>query len=282
MPTANLNGAQIHYEDTGGVGEPVVFSHGLLFSGAMFEAQVAYLRDRYRCIAFDHRGQGRSGVTESGYDIETLTADAAELIKALDAAPCHFVGLSMGGFVGLRLAAREPELLKSLTLLETSADPEEPRNAPRYRLLNLVARWVGLWAVIGRVMPIMFGHSFLSDPKRADERRRWSKAITSNDRVGITRAVKCVIEREGCAELLGKIEMPVGIGVGDEDLATGPEKSERMHRAIKGSELVVFEGAGHSSSIETPDQVSALIERTIKRTHGSGTKSKENRFDGRR
>lgn len=266
MPTANLNGAQIHFEDTGGDGEPVLFSHGLLFSGAMFEPQVARLRERFRCITYDHRGQGQSGVTEGGYDIETLTTDAAELIRSLDAAPCHFVGLSMGGFVGMRLAAREPSLLKSLTLLETSAEPEEPKNAPKYRVLNFVARWIGLWAAINQVMPIMFGRTFLTDPDRAEERKRWSKAITSNHRIGITRAVNGVIDREGCTELLGKIEIPVGIGVGDEDIATVPEKSHRMHREITTSELVVFKGAGHSSSIETPDQVTALIERTIQRT----------------
>lgn len=271
MPIADLNGAKIHFDDTGGDGEPVVFSHGLLFSGAMFESQVAQLRDRYRCITFDHRGQGQSGVTEGGYDIDTLTEDARELIKYLDAAPCHFVGLSMGGFVGMRLAANEPDLVKSLTLLETSADPEDPGSAPKYRLLNFVARWIGLWVVIGQVMPIMFGRSFLTDPDRAEERHRWSRVITSNDRIGITRAVKGVIDRAGCAEILGNINVPVGIGVGDEDVATVPEKSEQLHRALEASELIVFKGAGHSSSIEAPDQVTALIERTIQRTGKTGS-----------
>lgn len=265
MPQVNLNGTLMHFEDTGGDGEPVVFSHGLLFSGSMFEAQVEHLKNRYRCITFDHRGQGQSGVPEGGYDIDTLTDDAATLISSLNAVPCHFVGLSMGGFVGMRLAVRKPELLKSLTLLETSADPEEPSNVPKYRMLNFVARWIGLWAVIGRVMPIMFGQTFLADPGRANERERWSRAITGNHRVGITRAVKGVIDRKGCADLLGRIRVPVGIGVGDEDVATVPQKSERMHHAIEGSELVMFQGAGHSSSIETPEQVTALIERTIQR-----------------
>lgn len=263
MPHADLNGAHIHFTDTGGDGDAILFSHGLLFSGAMFDAQVAHFRDRYRCVTYDHRGQGKSGVTADGYDIETLTGDAAALIRHLGIAPCHFVGLSMGGFVGMRLAARDPELLKSLTLLETSADPEPDENAPKYRLLNVIARWVGLWAVIGRVMPIMFGRTFLTDPSRSDERKRWSREITSNDRVGITRAVIGVINRAGCTDLLGRIELPVGIGVGDEDVATVPEKSRRMQAAIRGSELVVFSGAGHSSSIETPEQVNALIERTI-------------------
>ncbi|MFA3916970.1 alpha/beta fold hydrolase [Ruegeria hyattellae] len=263
MPTAELNGARIHFTDTGGKGAPIVFSHGLLFSGAMFEAQVAHFKGRYRCITFDHRGQGNSGVTKVGYDIETLTDDAAALINHLDIAPCHFVGLSMGGFIGMRLAARKPGLLRTLTLLETSADPEPTENAPKYRMLNFVARWIGLWAVISRVMPIMFGDTFLNDPARAKERKRWAKAITRNHRIGITRAVMGVIEREGCAGILDSIDIPVSIGVGDEDVATVPEKSERIQRRIKRSELVVFEGAGHSSSIETPEQVNDLIERVI-------------------
>jgi pimeloyl-ACP methyl ester carboxylesterase len=260
-----MNGAHIHFTDTGGDGETIVFSHGLLFSGDMFEAQVAHFRDRYRCVTFDHRGQGRSGVTDDGYDIDTLTADAAALIQHLGIAPCHFVGLSMGGFVGMRLAACHPGLLKTLTLLETSADPEPRENAPRYRVLNFIARWIGLWAVTGRVMPIMFGRTFLNDATRVKEKKRWAKAIARNSRIGITRAVVGVIDRDGCADLLHKIDMPVGIGVGDEDIATVPEKAERMHAAIKGSELVLFQEAGHSSSIETPGPVNDLTERTLGR-----------------
>jgi 3-oxoadipate enol-lactonase len=266
MPRIDLNGTHIHFTDTGGGGEAIVFSHGLLLDGTMFEDQIAYLRGYYRCITFDHRGQGRSGVAEDGYDLETLTADAAALIGHLDIAPCHFVGLSMGGFVGMRLAARQPALLKSLTLLSTTAEPEPAGNKPKYRMLNFVARWIGLWVVVGRVMPIMFGQTFLKDAARMTQRQRWAKVIGDNDRCGITRAVSGVIERNGCSDLLGRIKMPVGIGVGDEDIATVPEKSKHLHTAIEGSELVVFRRAGHSSAIETPALVNDLIERTIQRT----------------
>lgn len=266
MPIAELNGAHIHFTDTGGDGDAIVFSHGLLFSGAMFEEQVAHFQSSYRCITFDHRGQGLSGVTKDGYDIDTLAEDAAALIGHLGIAPCHFVGLSMGGFVGIRLAARRPNLVKTLTLLDTSADPEPTENGPKYRMLNFVARWIGLWAVIGRVMPILFGQTFLSDPARANEKKRWATAIIGNHRIGITRAVSGVIDRDGCTDLLGEIKLPVGIGVGHEDVATVLSKSERLHAAIERSELVVFDGAGHSSSIETPGLVNDLIDRTIGRS----------------
>ena len=136
MPTLQVNGAELFYDERGSGSETVVFAHGLLFDGRMFDAQVAALSGRFRCLTFDFRGQGRSAVTPDGYDMDTLADDAAALIEALGASPCHFVGLSMGGFVGLRLASRRPELLRSLALVDSSADPEPADNLPRYRLLN--------------------------------------------------------------------------------------------------------------------------------------------------
>ena len=60
MPMIRANGTALYYEDTGGTSVPVVFSHGLLWDTKLFAPQIAVLRDRYRCIAYDHRGQGRS------------------------------------------------------------------------------------------------------------------------------------------------------------------------------------------------------------------------------
>jgi pimeloyl-ACP methyl ester carboxylesterase len=197
VPERGVNGVSIHYEERGSGGEAVVFAHGLLMSGRMFERQIAALRDRFRCVAFDFRGHGRSEVTRSGYDMDTLADDAAALIEALGCAPCHFVGLSMGGFIGMRLAARRPELIRSLVLMETSADPEPVENVGRYRLLAFVARWFGLGIVAGRVMPIMFGRKFLTDPARAAERAEWRSRMLGNDRAGVTRATIGVIERAG-------------------------------------------------------------------------------------
>src|SRR5712692_7413714 len=163
MPIIRVNGAELYYEEHGGGSDTIIFAHGLLWSCRMFDDQIAALKDRYRCIAFDFRGQGRSEVTRDGYDMDTLSEDAAALIEALNCAPCHFVGLSMGGFIGMRLAARRPELIKSLILLETSSDPEPSENIAKYKQFNLVARWLGLGLVVDRVMPIMFGQKFLTD-----------------------------------------------------------------------------------------------------------------------
>ena len=273
MPKIEVNGARIHYRDSDPSAPSrrdsdaqrgtIVFAHGLLWDGRMFDAQVAALEDRYRCVTFDFRGQGESEVTASGYDMDTLTEDAAALIEALGCAPCHFAGLSMGGFIGQRLAIRRPALLESLILLETSADPEPEENAGRYRLLNFIARWFGFRAVAGRVMPIMFGQKFLTDPSRGEDRARWRERLMSNHRVGVTRAVKGVIGRDGTYEQLHRIQVPTLIVVGDEDVATVPAKSERMHQRIDGSKLVIIPGAGHTSTVEEPAAVNAAIEEFL-------------------
>lgn len=261
MPTLRVNGATLHYEDTGGAGEPVVFAHGLLWSGRMFDAQVAALRGRHRCITFDFRGQGQSEVTAGGYDMETLADDAAALIRALGASPCHFVGLSMGGFIGMRLAVRRPELLRSLVLMETSADPEP--NALKYRLLGGVVRVFGrrgFGLVMPRVMRIMFGRTFLRDPAREAERRLWRERGMENDPAGILRALRGVIDRRPVYDEIGRIALPTLVMVGDEDVATVPAKAERMAARIPGARLVTIPRAGHTASVEEPDAVNAALE----------------------
>ena len=260
MPRMTINGADLFYETQGSGPETIVFAHGLLWSGRMFDHQVGALKNRFRCITFDFRGQGKSGVTKTGYDMDTLTEDAAGLIEALQCAPCHFLGLSMGGFVGMRLAIRHPDMIRSLILVETTADPEPEENKGRYRLLNFIARWFGLGLVADRVMPIMFGENFMNDPGRSQERQAWRSRLIANHRHGITRAVKGVVQREGIYDQIDQIAIPTLIIVGDQDTATVPEKSRRMQARISGSKLVVIPGAGHTSTVEEPEAVNKALE----------------------
>ena len=227
MPTITLDGATLHYEDSGSGREAIVFAHGLLWSGRMFQAQVTALKGKYRCVTFDFRGQGESDVAASGYDMDTLAGDAAALIQSLGIAPCHFLGLSMGGFVGMRLAARRPELIKSLMLLETSADAEPPENIPRYKLLSLISRYVGLRLVGGKVMGIMFGQKFLTDPTRNAEREEMRRRLLANNRTGIYRATNGVITREAVYDEIKAIRAPTLVVVGDQDLATPLDKARQ-------------------------------------------------------
>jgi 3-oxoadipate enol-lactonase len=219
----------------------------------------AQFKEHYRCVAFDFRGQGQSEVTRSGYDMETLYEDAIALIEQLGCAPCHFLGLSMGGFIGLRLAARRPELLRSLILLETTADPEPSEHVAKYKQLTFVARWFGLGLVVDRVMPVMFGRTFLTDPMRSLERREWRQRMSENHRLGITRATTGVISRQGIESEIDNITVPTLILVGDEDVAVPLVHSQRLHGHIAGSRLQIIPRAGHTSTVEEPTAVNGAI-----------------------
>ena len=190
--------------------------------------------------------------------MDTCFRDAVAIIETLDARPCHFVGLSMGGFVGLRLAIRRPDLLASLALLETSAEPEHAANVPKYRALALVARTLGTRWVVDRVMPILFGRTFMSDPARADERATWRREIASRPR-SIVRAVHGVIERDGVVDQIASIRVPTLVLVGDEDVATPAPKARRIHELIPGSRLAHIAAAGHSSPVEQPAAVTQAL-----------------------
>jgi 3-oxoadipate enol-lactonase len=168
MPYMHANGARLCFEDTLDGQQPIAFTHNLMFSCRMFDDQIETLRSHDRCIAYDFRGQGRSEITTSGYDMDTLADDAAALIEGLGGGPCHFVGFSMGGFVGIRLAARRPALLRSLILASTSAEAQPWHTLPSHLLLNLVSRWLGPRSVAGPIMRLMFSHDFLADPGQAD------------------------------------------------------------------------------------------------------------------
>jgi 3-oxoadipate enol-lactonase len=266
MPKIEINGVSIHYEMRGEGTETIVFAHGLLWSGKMFEDQMAALKHRYRCIAFDFRGQGQTAVTRSGYDMESLFADTVGIIETLNAAPCHFVGVSMGGFIGLRLALRRPDLIKSLALLATTADAETEDKKKRYRTLTLVARIFGLRMVADKVMPVMFGKTFLNDPLRAESKRQWRDNFIANRRIGLARAVKGVIDREPIYDQIHKITAPTLIAIGDEDAAIPVERANRIHSRIAGSKLVIIPRAGHTPTVEEPAFVNGLLEDFISKT----------------
>ena len=258
MPTIRVNRVELYYELQGEGSETIVFGHGLLLSGRMFQDQIEVLKDRYRCIAFDWRTHGRSQLTTDGLDMETLCDDVEALIEALGCGPCHYLGLSMGGFVGLRLALRRPDLLKSLMLLDTSADPEP--HQWRFLLMNLVGRWLSPRLIGKQLLRSMFSREFLTDPERTADRAFWGMQLLDNDRATMSRAVSEVLRRPSIADRVHEIKQPTLIVVGECDGVTPPHHSQRLHQRIAGSQFVVIPGAGHITPVESPAAVTAAIE----------------------
>ena len=250
MPQVTANGTELHYDDTASGSETIVMAHGLLLNGRMFDGVITELRNRYRCITFDFRGQGQSAISPNRYDLNTLTEDAAGLIRELGCGPCHFLGFSMGGFVGMRLAVQHPELVRSLILVGTSASREPQRL--KFRLLGRAARCLGVRAVTPLVMPVQVGRSFLRDPARAGLRQEWFDRIAANDLTGGLMGVNAVVARTDFSGQLGHIRVPTLVVVGAEDRPTPPAEAKKLLAGIAGAELVIVPRAGHAVPIEEP------------------------------
>ena len=259
MPDILANGIRLYYTESGSGPETIVFSHSYIVDSSHFDPQVASLKDRYRCIAYDHRGHGRSEVARSGYEMENLYMDAVRFIETLGCAPCHFVGLSTGGFIGLRIAIRRPELLKSLILMDTSADAEPAEAMKQYRLLLFVVRWLGYQPVIGRAMSIFFGPKFLQDPSRSNEVRTWRQRMMANDRQAMADFGHGIFSRESVYDQIDTIRMPTLVIVGEKDVPTPQDKAKRIVAKILGAKLKVIPHAGHLSTVEEPVVVNEVI-----------------------
>ena len=264
MPTVTVNGATVAYSDTGAPKQKpyaptVVFGHGLLFSKWMFSAQIAALRDDYRCIGVDWRGQGDTPPTESGYDMDTLSVDAIELIEELVGGAVHWVGLSMGGFVGQRIAARRSELVRSLVLIDTSADPETLANAVQDRALGNLYPYVGIAPLRRSVEKVMFGPTFRRDPAKRPVIEDWIGQLKQNDRNGIRKAVLAVAGRRGVTDEIGTITAPTLVIVGADDVPTPVKRARKIAELIPGARLEIVPYAGHSSTIEQPEALTGLI-----------------------
>jgi 3-oxoadipate enol-lactonase len=257
MPTIKVNGVELFYEESGGGPQTIVFSHGLLMDHTMFEAQRAAFARRYRVIAYDHRGQGQSQDPGSGYDMETLTEDAAALITALNAAPCHFAGLSMGGFVGMRLAARHRQLVRSLTLMNTGAQKEETFSRLKYAFLAQLVKLVGTGPFTGIAVKELFGKSTRASTSPAKQAmlKEWTAKLSARPK-NTAHALMGVMNRnEVSAAELAAIRCPTLVIAGEDDTPQPPFRSERVVAAIAGSKLVRIPACGHSSSLEAPDAV---------------------------
>lgn len=269
MPTIKVNGVELFYEESGAGSETIVFAHGFLMTHEMYRAQIEALKDRFRCIAYDHRGHGRSQATAGGYEMDNLYMDAVTLIETLGYAPCHFVGLSTGGFVGLRLAIRRPDLLKSLVLIDTSAEAETDSQLRQYNMLLYTFRFLGWRPVIGQVMSKLYGAKFLNDPVRRSELEKWRQIMTAHDRPALFQFGKGIFARESVVEELGQITHPTTIIVGETDVATPLPRSQKMASLIPDAHLHIIPDSGHSSPVEEPEAVTAVMQQFYEQVIGA-------------
>lgn len=254
MPNINVNGLDVFYTEHGAGDEVMVFGHGLLMDTTMWDAVAPQFADKYRVICFDFRGQGQTADPGHGYDMDTLVNDAAGFIKAISPKPVHYVGLSMGGMMGLPLAARHPELLSSLVLLDTSAQAEPWWNKIKYAIMTLIVKCFGVKPLVPLMLPLMFGKSTLNNSAKRDMVSYWKQKLLALKKT-IVGPVSGVTQRRDITHELVNIKCPALMLVGDEDGTTPLSNATNIAAHITNIKLKIISQCGHSSALEKPEEV---------------------------
>ena len=280
--TASVNGTGLRVEEVGSGTQAVVFSPNPFTNRGLFDAPFAALSSDYRCLRYDHRGQGDSGfdAPQPSPDLlgtEGLYDDAVALLDQLGVDRCHWVGSSIGGFVGVRVAARHPDRVRSLVLLGFSTQRLSRADMRQVGLLAGVVRASRLLGPVGtavrqrvtkQVMRNMFGTTFMSDPARAEDRETWRQRFKSQLVPEAVPMLREVFGHPGNPpELLTQVQAPTLIMAGEDELAgTYSTRNDVLEaqRVIPDARLVTVPGAGHMVLVEQPDAGTAAITEFIR------------------
>ncbi len=133
MSHADVNGQRLFYEDSGGDGPVVLFSHGYLMDHTMFDPQVDALAPEFRCVRWDERGFGATEEDGKPFTYWDAADDAVGLLDRLGIDDAVFAGMSQGGFLSIRAALAHPERVRALVLIDTSADVDDPETLGAYQ-----------------------------------------------------------------------------------------------------------------------------------------------------
>lgn len=258
MPIAQVNGQRLYYEDTGGTGPAVIFSHGLFMDHEMFAPQVAALRRRYRCITWDERGHGLSASDRlAPFSYYDSAADLAAILKHLGIGEAVLVGMSQGGFLSLRCALTQPDMVRALVLIDTQAGQEDPEAMQGY--LALTDEWAdgGLKDSTGDIVEsIILGEAW---PGAASWREKWRRFVGVN----IRGCMRTLSSRDDITAKLGQIKVPALVIHGDKDAAIQLDLAEKLAAGLANAELLVIAGAGHAANLTHPEAVNPAIERFL-------------------
>jgi len=253
MATAEVNGATIAYDDTGGGGPPVVLAHGFLMDRTMFAAQVAALRDRYRVVAWDQRGFGETVYDGQPFTYWDSAADCLGLLDHLGIDRAVLGGMSQGGFVGLRAALMAPVRVRGLVLLDTQAGPEDAEVVPLY------AAMIDEWVTSGPTdeLAATTASIIIGEP---DLSATWSAIWKARPQETLAAPGRALLGRESIADRLGEIGAPALVVHGSADVAISMDKAEALAAGLSGcAGVVVVEGGGHATTMTHPGPVNDAI-----------------------
>ena len=232
-------------------GMTVVLIHGFPMSGAMWEPQLEALK-AYRVLIPDLRGFGATPLV-APWLLEHAAADILETVSG----KAVFVGLSMGGYVALRIVETAPERVMGLVLCDTRAEPDANENKVKRAGAIDFVRTNGVDAFLG---------PFLKDSVAASSALPFLRDVAAKATPeAMMAALVALAARPDAAPGLSKIKVPTAILVGSQDKITPLPLSEAMRSRIPGAELHIIPDAGHFSNAENPAAFNERLTSFLKR-----------------
>lgn len=235
-----------------GEGPLTVFVHGFPLDHRMWLDQVEGLSSSRRCVAIDLPGFGRSDpIRERVLSMGRIADDLADFIGDRQA---DVVALSMGGYAALALWERHPQVVRTLSLLDTrSGEDSDEGRAGRRQMAERVAD-KGVASLVDGLTSAL-----LAQDASVAVRARLRGMIESTSPETVVASLEGMARRPDRTGLLATISVPTLILVGKEDRLTPPEVAEEMSALVPDSRLVVVPGAGHMTPIEAPEAVTEAL-----------------------
>jgi 3-oxoadipate enol-lactonase len=225
----------------------VVLCGSLGAPGAMWDPQLPALAER-RVFRVDHPGHGAAPVA----DVEDIGDLAQRVLETVDGERFSFVGLSLGGAIGMRLALDAPERLERLVLASTAARFGEPA---QWLERAATVRAYGLGAIVDAVLARWFTPSF-------DDVDTYRELFLNTDPEGYARCCEA-LSRFDVREALSAVDVPTLVIAGADDPSTPPAEAGVIARSIANARLEVIADAAHLVNVERADDFNRLLEEHL-------------------
>ena len=247
---------ELHFADSGGSGEPLLLAHAIGCDHRMWDPLAARLAKRFRVIAMDARGHGRSPVPSRPYSLEILADDAAALLDKLGITKAHWVGLSLGGMVGQAFALRHPARLLKLVIANSTAS-YGPEGRAMWKQRAKAVEEGGLAAIRDMVADRYFSGEYrASSPAAVAAVMERFLATPREGYLGCCDAIANLDFSDDLIRIRGKTLVIAG----EADVGTPPAMSRAIAAGIPGARLAVIPGAAHLSAAEKPEEFGQLVE----------------------
>jgi pimeloyl-ACP methyl ester carboxylesterase len=282
MAFAVNDGVRIFYEDSGGDRPVILFLHEYAGDHRSWGAQVAALKDRYRCLAVSARGYPPSDCPDdpAAYSQQLMNADALAVLDAAGVNKAHVVGLSMGAFTALQLAQfHSGRLLSATVAAGGSGSAEDPAAREGF-----VTEALGLAAMMEKQGAIP-AEAMCKGPTRiqlrAKDEAAWRMSVehlSSHPARAAAHMLRGVqVGRPSLRDqedTLAAVKLPVLLMVGDEDTSC-LHVNVWLKGIMPAARLMVFPASGHALNLEEPDLFNAALARFLALVESGGWRPRD-------